>query len=98
METWQVYGIDGELLAEYQAGAAPSTPQKEYGYRGGELLITATNDGEVRWLAPKARPTRRDRILPFSPVKRCPQVWRSTFTDSISAASPLHRHRPKLLE
>lgn len=41
-EVWQVYGLEGELLAEYAANAAPSTPQQEYGYRNGELLITAT--------------------------------------------------------
>jgi RHS repeat-associated protein len=40
-ETWQVYGLGGELLAEYAANAAPSSPQKEYGYRNGELLVTA---------------------------------------------------------
>lgn len=39
-ETWQVYGIEGELLAEYAANVAPSTPQKEYGYRNGQLLVT----------------------------------------------------------
>jgi RHS repeat-associated protein len=41
VETWQVYGMDGELLAEYAANAAVTTPQKEYGYRNGQLLITA---------------------------------------------------------
>jgi RHS repeat-associated protein len=40
-ETWQVYGLDGELLAEYAAYGAASSPQKEYGYRNGQLLITA---------------------------------------------------------
>jgi RHS repeat-associated protein len=40
--TWQVYGMDAELVAEYAANAAPSAPQKEYGYRNAELLITAT--------------------------------------------------------
>lgn len=40
VETWQVYGIGGELLAEYAANASPTSPQKEYGYRGGQLLIT----------------------------------------------------------
>ncbi|HEV8589215.1 MAG TPA: discoidin domain-containing protein, partial [Pyrinomonadaceae bacterium] len=40
-ETWQVYGLGGELLAEYSANAAATSPQKEYGYRNGELLITA---------------------------------------------------------
>ena len=40
-ETWQIYGIDGELVAEYAANGAPSAPQKEYGYRDQQLLITA---------------------------------------------------------
>ncbi len=39
---WQVYGMGSELLAEYAANGSPSTPQKEYGYRGGELLVQAT--------------------------------------------------------
>jgi RHS repeat-associated protein len=39
-ETWQIYGIDGELVAEYAANAAVGLPQKEYGYRDGQLLIT----------------------------------------------------------
>ncbi|HEX8163947.1 MAG TPA: RHS repeat-associated core domain-containing protein [Pyrinomonadaceae bacterium] len=39
--TWQVYGFGGELIAEYAGGGAPSSPQKEYGYRGGALLVTA---------------------------------------------------------
>lgn len=40
-ETWQVYGLGGELLAEYAENTAASSPQKEYGYRNGQLLITA---------------------------------------------------------
>jgi RHS repeat-associated protein len=40
-ETWQIYGMEGELLAEYAANAATTNPQKEYGYRNGQLLITA---------------------------------------------------------
>jgi RHS repeat-associated protein len=43
IETWQVYGLGGELLAEYAANASALSPQKEYGYRNGELLITASN-------------------------------------------------------
>ncbi len=39
--TWQIYGMDGELLAEYPAGGSSGNPQKEYGYRNGELLVTA---------------------------------------------------------
>ncbi len=41
VETWQVYGFGGELLAEYPANGDKLSPQKEYGYRNGELLITA---------------------------------------------------------
>ncbi len=41
VETWQVYAINGELIAEYAANTATS-PQKEYGYRNGQLLITAS--------------------------------------------------------
>ena len=44
-ETWQVYGVGGELVAEYAANAAASSPQKEYGYRNGQLLITADKAG-----------------------------------------------------
>jgi len=40
-ETWQVYGLGGELIAEYGQNGSPSTPQKEYGYRNGQLLVTA---------------------------------------------------------
>jgi RHS repeat-associated protein len=41
VETWGVYGIGGELVADYAAYANPVYPQKEYGYRNGQLLITA---------------------------------------------------------
>jgi RHS repeat-associated protein len=54
VETWQIYGIEGELLAEYAAGAASSAPQKEYGYRGGQLLVvwdgSETGDRQLQWL------------------------------------------------
>src|SRR5205807_5108345 len=42
-ETWQVYGVGGELIAEYAANTPASSPQKEYGYRNGQLLITAAS-------------------------------------------------------
>ncbi len=45
---WQVYGLDGELLAEYQPRAYAFLPHTEYGYRAGQLLITATNGDEER--------------------------------------------------
>ncbi len=41
-EEWQIYGFDGELLAEYRASSPASSPEKEYGYRNGQLLVTAT--------------------------------------------------------
>ena len=41
-EEWQIYGMEGELLAEYRAASPASAPEKEYGYRNGELLITAS--------------------------------------------------------
>jgi RHS repeat-associated protein len=47
-QMWQVYGMDGELLAEYQAGAAPLAATKEYGYRGGALLVTLTSGDDQR--------------------------------------------------
>jgi RHS repeat-associated protein len=49
--TWQVYGHGGELLAEYAENDDHTLPQKEYGYRNGQLLITATPETE-NWGAP----------------------------------------------
>jgi RHS repeat-associated protein len=42
VETWHVYGMDGELLAEYAPSGATLSPQKEYGYRNGQLLVTTS--------------------------------------------------------
>jgi RHS repeat-associated protein len=41
VETWQVYGFGGELAAEYAANGPAASPQKEYAYRNGQLLVTA---------------------------------------------------------
>jgi RHS repeat-associated protein len=49
-ETWLVYGLDGELVAEYPAEGAATAPQQEYGYRAGQLLVVVPCDGGVRWL------------------------------------------------
>ncbi|MCG3164224.1 MAG: hypothetical protein JMDDDDMK_05711 [Acidobacteria bacterium] len=51
---WYVYGIGGELVAEYLA-SAPTTVKKEYGYRGGQLLVVwnadeAAADKKLKWL------------------------------------------------
>jgi RHS repeat-associated protein len=53
-EWWYVYGIGGELLAEYLA-TAPTTVKKEYGYRDGQLLVVwngdeSTADKKLKWL------------------------------------------------
>ena len=55
VETWQVYGIDGELLAEYNATSGSPVLQKEYGYRNGQLLVVAEpaigqTPAQVKWL------------------------------------------------
>jgi len=48
VEYWQVYGFEGELIAEYPVNGAASTPQKEYGYRNGQMLIVAEGS-KVQW-------------------------------------------------
>jgi RHS repeat-associated protein len=62
-ETWMVYGLDGELVAEYAANGASGSPQKEYGYRGGQMLIVAqTSPLEIRWTVPDHLGTSRMNI------------------------------------
>jgi RHS repeat-associated protein len=56
-ETWQVYGIGGELIAEYTSSGTQLS--KEYGYRNGQLLITAAV-ASVGWGTP---PTIEDNPL-----------------------------------
>lgn len=41
VETWAVYGFSDEMLAEYPVNGPLTNPQKEYGYRNGQLLVTA---------------------------------------------------------
>lgn len=50
VETWQVYGIGGHLVAEYPANGPAASPQREYGYRNGQLLIRAGPSSDIRWL------------------------------------------------
>jgi YD repeat-containing protein len=54
-ETWQVYGFGGELVAEYAANGLPSAPQKEYGYRNGQLNGRTTDDFGQRSAGRKRR-------------------------------------------
>jgi RHS repeat-associated protein len=44
VETWQIYGLGGELIAEYGANTDHLSPQKEYGYRNGQLLVAAGSE------------------------------------------------------
>ena len=46
-ETWQVYGLGGELIAEYAQNGSASSPQKEYGYRNGQLLVNRDHHNRV---------------------------------------------------
>ena len=52
-EFWMVYGMGGELVAEYNATSgipAQTNPSKEYGYRDGQMLIVAEGTTAVKWL------------------------------------------------
>ena len=50
-EYWQVYGLGGELVGEYKLTGGTPVLQKEYGYRGGQLLVVydSTETGDKRW-------------------------------------------------
>lgn len=51
-EYWMVYGLGGELVAEYNATSgipAQTNPSKEFGYRGGQLLVI-TEGANAKWL------------------------------------------------
>ena len=45
-----MYGIGGKLIAEYPVNGAAASPQTEYGYRNGQLLIRAAPASDIRWL------------------------------------------------
>jgi RHS repeat-associated protein len=64
-ETWQIYGIDGELVAEYAANSPVGTPQKEYGYRNGQLLVTAEPVANVASAANGATVTASSTLSPY---------------------------------
>ena len=78
VETWFVYGMDGELVAEYNANGAVGSPQKEYGYRGGQLLVVYDNteplaDKKLQWMVADHLGTPRmviDKTGSLSGIKR----------------------------
>lgn len=72
-EVWQVYGVDGEIVAEYNANASAASPNKEYGYSNGRLLITADSSSNINWLVADHLGTSRmviDKTGNLSNVKR----------------------------
>ncbi len=48
-ETWMIYNLDGELAVEYQPNPSQGSPKKEYGYRAGQMLISADST-DCKWL------------------------------------------------
>jgi RHS repeat-associated protein len=60
---WQVYGVGGELVAEYKLMNGAPVLQKEYGYRNGQLLVVydaaETGDKQWQWLVTDALGTPR---------------------------------------
>ena len=48
---WQVYGLGSELVGEYKLVNSTPVLQKEYGYRGGQLLMVydASETGNKQW-------------------------------------------------
>jgi RHS repeat-associated protein len=63
LETWQMYGFEGQLVAEYNVSGtfsgsnfpAAATPTKEYGYRNGQLLVASDStetdaNQKFKWL------------------------------------------------
>jgi len=56
---WQVFGVGGELVAEYQLVSGTPTLKKEYGYRNGQLLVIAETTGTCQWLVTDALGTPR---------------------------------------
>ncbi|QQS49618.1 MAG: RHS repeat protein [Acidobacteriota bacterium] len=53
-ELWLVYGVNRELVAEYDAVIPGGTLRKEYGYRGGQMLVvydaTLSGDNQLKWV------------------------------------------------
>ncbi|HYC61224.1 MAG TPA: RHS repeat-associated core domain-containing protein [Thermoanaerobaculia bacterium] len=85
-ERWQVYA-GGDLIAEYDAGAQPTSPRVEYGYRTGEIVFTAT--------LPETGGGTHDAVAEFSADTNPSGVWSygyrtsgGPFTAFVAAATP----------
>jgi RHS repeat-associated protein len=84
-EVWQVYGAGGELLAEYANDAPHTSPRKEYGYRGGELLVTAELASAGEWGPPPSF-SGPDPLSTGDPIKL------ENMTELRSAVNQLRQH------
>ncbi len=70
---WQIHGISGELVAEYQLISGTPTLKKEYGHRNGQLLVIAETTGACQWIVTDALGTPRilaDQTGSLSAMKR----------------------------
>src|SRR5205807_2023649 len=75
------------LLTEYAANAPPASPQKEYGYRNGQLLITVSI--ETGWGSP---PTLHDNPLVVTPAIAATTVQSRHITELRTAIDALRTH------
>jgi RHS repeat-associated protein len=95
VETWQIYGVGGELLAEYAANASASLPQKEYGYRNGQMLITATGPGYVAENRTNVGDASKN-LLAFANIDRLPwEKDRSAKSAMSDSSTPLYAPMPQ---
>jgi RHS repeat-associated protein len=71
---WQVFGVGGEMVAEYQLVSGAPALRKEYGHRNGQLLVIAdATNNTCQWLVTDALGTPRiiaDQTGSLSAIKR----------------------------
>ena len=102
-EAWQIYGLDGELLAEYQRYCTHNLHFRcttklgnEFGYRNGQLLVTTSsdNDYQPQWLVTDQVGTPRmvfDQTGSLANVKRHDYL---PFGEELSAGQGLRSTTP----
>jgi len=80
VQTWQVYGFGGELVAEYPASGAPASPQKEYGYRNGQLLVTLDSGSGLNGYANRRTITIDHTKVPNTDQSNFPVLISGTYS------------------
>jgi RHS repeat-associated protein len=96
VETWQIYGVRGELLAEYSANASASLPQKEYGYRNGQLLITATGPGYIAENRTNVSDASKN-LLALAKIENLPWEKKANSNALSDSSTPLYGPMPQSL-